>query len=180
MAAPPRWNFREGDTKTAFVAHLDRCQAMMAAVPLLTFTVRGVELAYKAIHPPKSAAPSSVDLLILTGWNENLEKYAEVAHAATREWGDCAVSVYLMDHRGMGLSGRDPAVVDTPAVTFPEYGFEQYCEDVEQFVEQVVHRPDGSSSRPLCACAHSMGGLVASLVAARKPDLFSQMVLSGE
>lgn len=126
--------------------------------------VDGVEIAYATyrVHDSRGS------LVILPGRTEPLIKYCELVFDLV----DLGYSVYLMDHRGQGGSGRmlvDPNrqfVVD----------FQDFVDDVATFVDEVVSaegRPDS-----LVLFGHSLGGLIATNYAEQNPDSLDALILS--
>jgi lysophospholipase len=98
-------------------------------------------------------------VVILPGWSEPFLKYAEVIYDLRSKH----YCVYTMDFRGQGLSFREVA---NPQVGYVK-DFSQYVSDFAQFYQQVV-MPKGNQR--IFLLAHSMGGLVATMYAARKPE----------
>ncbi|WP_448188825.1 alpha/beta fold hydrolase [Azospirillum sp. sgz301742] len=105
--------------------------------------------------------------VLLTGRAEFIEKYQETAETLVARGFD----VFSMDWRNQGLSTRPLA---NPQVHHVE-DFAGLADDLEQFVSRVVEL---QARGPLLLMAHSMGGLVATLYAARQPDRFRAMILS--
>ena len=96
-------------------------------------------------------------IVVVNGRTESLVKYPEVAYDLWRQgW-----SVHLYDHRGQGLSQREPAV----ATADPKRGhvgrFDDYVDDLRTFIRTQV-LPAGHSRH--CLLAHSMGGAVSALL----------------
>ena len=114
-------------------------------------------------------APGEVrgTFVVLTGRAEFIEKYEETAQALLAR----GFEVFAMDWRNQGLSTRPLA---NPQVHHVE-DFTALADDLEVFLSRVVApRARG----PLLMLAHSMGGLVATLHAARHPDRFRAAILS--
>lgn len=89
-------------------------------------------------------------ILLLTGFNEFIEKYYEVVGDLLER----GYSVFAMDWRSQGLStrplsNRHKIYVET---------FEQYLSDLHRYVETVVRK---KAVGPLFILAHSMGGHIA-------------------
>jgi lysophospholipase len=118
-------------------------------------------------------------IVISSGRTESFLNYREVIFDL---W-QAGYSVYIMDHRGQGLSERilkapKGADADIKRATH-ELGyvdrFDDYVDDLKSFVDQVV-KPAGN--RHLFLLAHSMGGAIASLYLENHPDDFEAAVLS--
>ncbi|MDV2857728.1 alpha/beta fold hydrolase [Oceanimonas sp. CAM02] len=90
-------------------------------------------------------------LVIVNGRTESYLKYQELA----RDLFENGYNVYLYDHRGQGLAQRLTADPIMGHIT----DFNDYVQDLEQFVQQVV-RPAGP--QPLYLLAHSMGGTISA------------------
>jgi lysophospholipase len=123
-----------------------------------------VQLRYRTFINEKSRA----QIVIVHGYGERIEKLMEMAY----DFHQAGYSVYTYDQRGFGRStrinpdGKDSIYVD-------EFG--HYTKDLEQFLTEVV-RP--SSPKPTFLFAHSMGGLVSTLLMHDRPDLVAGAVLS--
>ncbi|MFL5813962.1 MAG: alpha/beta fold hydrolase [Bdellovibrionia bacterium] len=131
---------------------------------VLTFKGKdGVSInAWRMIQPNERGA-----LVILPGQGEPLLKYAEVAY----DLRSLGFSIYMMDHRGQGASGRMTA---NPKVQYvKEFG--DYADDLETFVNQIVNQVPHTKRFLL---AHSMGGAISSLYLERHPDAFDAAVLN--
>ncbi len=108
--------------------------------------VAGVSIAYAYVAPEQRHERA---LVIAPGRTEFLHKYDEVVFDLCRQ----GYAVYLLDHRGQGLSGRWLADAHKGHVE----RFEDYVLDLQQFLDEVV-RP-----RELLApvaIGHSMGGAI--------------------
>lgn len=122
----------------------------------------GVTIAYQRFD----SDCNNTAVVVVPGWSEPYLKYAEVI-IDLRDKGNC---VYIMDHRGQGLSSRE---TENPQVGHVE-DFSLYVRDLEKFVDNVL-LPQGH--RRLYILAHSMGGLVATLYAAEHPDRLDGLVM---
>ncbi|CAM9903708.1 unnamed protein product, partial [Phaeothamnion confervicola] len=107
-------------------------------------------------------------------WDESFLKYGWEIEQFLR----CGYNVYTMDHRSQGLSGRHlPA---NPQITHVE-SFDDYVNDALYFVREVIVRRCGvAHASEVKVLAHSMGGFVATLLAARPghPAGFSRLACS--
>ncbi|MDM9648346.1 alpha/beta fold hydrolase [Rhizobium sp. S163] len=117
-------------------------------------------------------------IVISSGRTESFLKYREVIFDL---W-HAGYSVFIIDHRGQGLSERvlkapAGAGAQTSRNTY-EIGyvdrFDDYVDDLKVFVDQIV-KPAGS--RHLFILAHSMGGAIASLYLENYPADFEAAVL---
>jgi len=108
-------------------------------------------------------------IVILHGKSESYIKYAELV-CDLRELG---YSFYLMDHRGMGFSGR---MIEEDTQRVHVENFNDYVEDVKTFIDTVVN---GSMTHPkLVLIAHSMGGAIAAHYLEQYPKDMDLAVLS--
>ncbi len=181
----PRWAPRPPRARAAVRHDLDACKARLDAVPLRHFAVEaeeeaaggGLALAFKAVPAPAGveSAPR-VAVLLLPGYGETMDKYAEVVRDIHAGPEGRHATVYIVDHRGQGLSGREPPVRHDPRLAFVS-DYNVYVSDLERFVREVICGKNGPPDR-LCLVAHSMGGLIGSLLAARNPGMFSALTLS--
>ena len=133
----------------------------------------GLQLAWRAfVQTDRSNERGAI--VLVSGRTETMLKYKELVHDLWRNgW-----SVYLYDHRGQGLSQREPAVA-TPALR--QHGdvgrFDDYVDDLRVFVRAVV-QPAGHRRHVLLA--HSMGGAIAALLlqaGGPQADLFNAAAL---
>ena len=105
-------------------------------------------------------------LVILPGKSETYLKYAEFFH----DLQDLPLSLYAMDHRGMGFSERPlPDRLKTHVERF-----EDYVEDLATFVQTVVK---AAGHEELYLFGHSTGALVAALYLEQQPETFRAAVL---
>lgn len=105
-------------------------------------------------------------LIIVGGRTEFVLKYAELLY----DLKDSGFSIYLLDHRGQGLSGR--MLTDSHKGHVED--FSEYVADFSLFVEMVVNARD---HRKRIILAHSMGGTIASLYASAHPSAVDGLVL---
>jgi lysophospholipase len=118
--------------------------------------------AWRMIQPNEKGA-----LVILPGQGEPLLKYAEVAY----DLRSLGFSIYMMDHRGQGASGRMTA--NSKVQYVKEFG--DYADDLETFMNQIVNQVPHAKRFLL---AHSMGGAISSLYLERHPNAFDAAVLN--
>lgn len=121
------------------------------------FTGAGnLKLAWRAYRQADAARERGA-VVVVNGRTETLLKYQELAFDLFRQ----GYSVYLYDHRGQGLSEREP---DVAAADKRQRGhvvqFDSFVDDLRSFMRQVV-RPAGHRQHFLLA--HSMGGAISAL-----------------
>ncbi len=112
--------------------------------------------------------PSRGVVVLLNGRSEFVEKHQETADAFRRRGFD----VVSFDWRNQGLSGGRPA--DNPQKHALD-DFDRLTDDLDAFVDGVA-APNAAG--PLVLFGHSMGGLVAALHLARRPNLYRAAILS--
>lgn len=125
--------------------------------------VGGVKLHY---HVVRAAAPKAA-VVLLPGRTEPVAKYAEVMSDLHAQ----GYSVYALDHRGQGESGR---MLPNRFKGYVEH-FDDYVTDLETFLAQVVRK---DAPPKLLLLAHSMGGGVSVVHASRHPGTFDAIALS--
>jgi lysophospholipase len=111
----------------------------------------GVPLSFRMHEPAESAGA----LVLLGGRTESQVKYAELL----LDLAPAGYTLYILDHRGQGFSGR---LLADPHKGHVER-FEDYVEDLDGFMRRAV-RPERHARTVLLA--HSMGGAIAVLYAA--------------
>lgn len=116
---------------------------------------------YKADMPKAS-------ITVAHGFTESTEKFREMTYYFLK----MGLNVFLLDHRGHGLSHRHN---DDPEVIHIKY-FDQYVDDLHSYVKKVV-RPN-SDGLPLYLYSHSMGGAVSVRHMQKHPGVFEKAVLS--
>lgn len=123
----------------------------------------GVTIRYAALRQTK------VDraILIVNGRVETYLKYQELAWDLWRQ----GYSLYLIDHRGQGMSDRLLADREKGYVA----DFEDYVVDLKQFHDQVILADQPAS---LFLLAHSMGGAISARYLERWPDDIRAAALS--
>lgn len=125
--------------------------------------VAGVEIAFRIFRVPTPTAA----IVLITGRTEPVRKYAELIDDLTR----AGYSVYAMDHRGQGASGR---LLPNPQKGHVE-NFDDYVTDLHTFVSTIV-RPDTTGK--VFLIAQSMGGAVGLLDVGAFPQDFDAVVAS--
>lgn len=123
----------------------------------------GVTISYAALRQAK------VDraILIVNGRVESYLKYQELAWDLWRQ----GYSLYLIDHRGQGLSDRLLADQEKGYVD----QFDDYVLDLKQFHDEVIAQDQPAK---LFLLAHSMGGAISARYLERWPDDIEAAVLS--
>ena len=118
---------------------------------------------YYALNPEAAHA-----IVLVHGFTEYTEKFSEILYYFYEE----GYSVFMMDQRGHGRSGRK---TDNPDLVYVD-SFEEYVLDLKYFIERIVRKyaPD----LPLFLYGHSMGGCISGLFLERYPDAFRAAVLT--
>ena len=106
-------------------------------------------------------------IVFVNGRTESLPKYMELYDDLNRN----GYTIYAMDHRGQGLSGR---LLPDPLRGHLD-SFDKFDADFAQFMDTVV-LPAGHDK--LFALSHSMGGAVLTRYLADNPSTFRAAVLS--
>lgn len=119
--------------------------------------------AYYALNPKADHA-----VVFVHGFTEYAEKFSELLYYFYNE----GYSVFMMDQRGHGRSGRK---IENPELVYAE-SFDEYIEDLRFFIDTVVR--EEVPELPLFLYGHSMGGCIASLFVERYPDTFRAAILS--
>lgn len=139
--------------------------ASVAAAEESSFTgAQGITIAYQIRKVPDAKAA----VMMLTGYTESYFYYDEMIQDLNNKKYD----VYIMDNRGMGLSGRQ---VTNPQVVHVEK-FKHYVDDAQKFYKTVV-KP-GANGKPIMLFAHSTGGLMGVGLLARCQDCFKAATLN--
>ncbi len=122
----------------------------------------GVEIRYAKYECPEEKGA----LVLVGGRTEFLDKYAELLYDLRQS----GFSLYLMDHRGQGFSGR--------MLANPEKGhvrdYNDYVADLKTFVDTVVNTVP---HRRRFLLTHSMGGTIALLYLLQASPQFDGLVL---
>jgi lysophospholipase len=126
----------------------------------------GLQLSYARLVVPGSKRA----VVVSNGRTETYLKYKELAFDLAR----AGYSVYMLDHRGQGMSPRLLTEPDDHDKGHVEH-FDDYVQDLRAFVQQVV-RPEQSGK--LFLVAHSMGGAIATRYLETYPDTFAAAALS--
>ena len=113
------------------------------------FSASAVNLNYVE-HGPTSAAP----LVMLHGGAWRWQEYLSLIPSLGRRW-----HTYAVDLRGNGRSGWVPG----------RYRLADFADDNTEFVEQL--------NAPAVLVGHSIGGVIALMVAARRPDKVRGLII---
>lgn len=116
---------------------------------------------------PPCARPRDRAILLVNGRVEGYLKYQELAWDLWRQ----GYSLYLIDHRGQGLSDRLLADKEKGYVA----DFDDYVLDLKQFHDDVIL---ADKPAKLFLLAHSMGGAISARYLERWPDDIKAAVLS--
>lgn len=130
--------------------------------------VKNIPIAYRTFM--NSAQKGAV--VISSGRTECMLKYQEVIFDLV----ELGYSVYILDHRGQGFSGR---MAKDPQIGHVDE-FNDYVEDLKTFVETIAMPSQQELSLPhntIFLLAHSMGGCIASLYLEKYPTPFAAAVL---
>lgn len=106
-------------------------------------------------------------LVIVPGWAETGMRYAELMLDLKKY----NLSYYLLDHRGMGFSGR--TLSDTQKTHVEK--FQYYVDDLKKFIDTIVNaRPH----KKTYIVAHSLGGLITTSYLEQEQKQFDGAILS--
>lgn len=123
----------------------------------------GVSIAYRVFRPvDANLNPVEQEhgaIVILPGRGMPMDVFAETIYDLAPH----GYTMYILDHRGQGHSGR---LVDNFQKQYVE-SFDDYVNDLNFFVDQIVQK---HSHKNLFFLAESMGGAIASLYMKRHPN----------
>lgn len=105
-------------------------------------------------------------VFLVGGLGEHAARYDGAAVHLTEQ----GYAVFSCDHQGQGGSEGDRTYVTN---------FNDYVDDVEQFVKHIFNRHPELASQPRFLFGHSMGGLIATHVSMRNPKSWNGVILSG-
>ncbi|AAZ25471.1 alpha/beta fold hydrolase [Colwellia psychrerythraea] len=106
-------------------------------------------------------------IVIVPGRCESYLKYQELSFDLYQQ----GYNIFIIDHRGQGLSGRMLLNVNKGYVT----KFQDYVDDLRYFIENIV--TPKSSEKPYLL-AHSMGGTIATRFMQDSPNAIKAAVIS--
>lgn len=130
------------------------------------FTASGQAPCFFSVFSPEEGTEEKGTLVIVHGFTESIEKYAEVVWYYVQS----GYRVCIYEQRGHGRSFHDNGQIHVTDAS----SFETYADDLELFLEQVVSRFPG----PYYLHAHSMGGGVSALFLERGGTFFRKAVLN--
>jgi lysophospholipase len=110
----------------------------------------GIDIAYRTFEKNDETGA----IILLHGLNETALKYAELIY----DLQGTGFSVYIMEHRGHGNSGRLLTGTDQDLRKVYIDDFENYVKDVKLFYDQIVMP---KSHEKVFVFAHSLGGCIA-------------------
>ncbi len=116
---------------------------------------------YKAENPQGN-------IVIAHGFTESTEKFLEMCYYFNK----MNLNVFIVDHRGHGLSYRHNSDKEVVHINY----FDQYVEDLHMFVENVVKKK--ALGLPLYLYSHSMGGAISVQHLQKYPGVFEKVILS--
>ena len=125
--------------------------------------VGGIDIAYRVFPTPNEKGA----IVIVNGRAEQMVKNAELVY----DLRSSGYSVYMLDHRGQGESGR---MLEESTKGYVDE-FQYYVDDLKTFVDTVVRQ---APHPKVFALAHSMGGAITTLYAEQHPGDFDAIVLS--
>lgn len=123
-----------------------------------------VKIYYKSYIVEQSKA----NIVISHGFCETSEKYDEII----KIFNECGFSVYIMDHRGHGKSGR--LGIDNSQINVES--FEHYVYDFKTFLDSVVVYD--KKEEKIFLFAHSMGGAIGTLFLEKYENYFDGAILN--
>lgn len=106
-------------------------------------------------------------VVLSPGRTESYMKYHEFIYDMYQN----GFSVFAIDHRGQGLSGR---IIDHPQKGYVD-DFQHYVDDFHYFYHYVIVK---HANGPMCMVAHSMGGAIGTLYMEQNPDDFVAAAMS--
>lgn len=121
-----------------------------------------------------SSAQHTKCLIISAGRSETYLKFKELSYDFFQQ----GFNIYIIDHRGQGLSQR---ILNNPNKGYVEK-FDDYAEDLHYFIENIVESNCQQNSDPqkfpLYLLAHSMGGAITVRYLQKYPNKLNAVVLS--
>ena len=117
--------------------------------------------------PPAGADRPRGTVMIVHGFTENADKFAELIHSLLT----CGFCALAYDQRGHGRSWRAPGLAE-PSVTHVD-DFDEYVRDMQIVVEKKL----SAMPKPWFLFAHSMGGAVSALFLERHAGVFERVAL---
>jgi lysophospholipase len=124
--------------------------------------IGGLKIRYLCLEKKNTSGA----LVVLPGKSDTYLKYAELFY----DLQELNMSLYSMDHRGMGFSQR----MLPDRLKMHVKRFDDYVEDVRTFLDTVVK---AGGHEHLFVLGHSTGGLIAALYLENYPEDFRAVVL---
>ena len=148
-------------------------EELASTLPLDEFWYQGQFLSFIGKNEKRIAYAEFVhinankNLIIVPGRCEGYLKYQELAYELFQQ----DVNVYLIDHRGQGLSER---LTNNPHKGYVE-NFDDYSDDLTYFIKEIVNKnhPELKSF----VIAHSMGSAITLRLLQRENDVIQAAVL---
>jgi len=119
-------------------------------------------------HARVERADENGALVILHGKSESYIKYSELAY----DLQELGLSIYLMDLRGLGFSGR--MLSDDPEKVYVDH-FDDYVADLKSFMDTVVNAKPHSR---IFFITHSLGGCIMTRYLETYPESVTAAILS--
>lgn len=120
-----------------------------------------VKVRYASCIPDEAVG----SVVISSGRIESLLKYKEVIYELYQN----QFAVFILDHRGQGLSGR---LSDNPHHGYVDH-FDDYVHDLSVFINNVVKPQQKGDLHLLC---HSMGSAIGALYILKNPTVFDNVI----
>lgn len=125
---------------------------------------KDIKIYYKSYEVLDSEAV----IVISHGFCESSEKYREFIKILNKN----NYSVYIMDHRGHGRSGR--LGIDNSQINVEDFNY--YVKDLKTFLNSIV--VPNLNNRKLYLYAHSMGGAIGALFLEKYNNYFEKAILN--
>lgn len=106
-------------------------------------------------------------VLIVHGFTENADKFAELIHSLLKN----GLSAIVYDQRGHGRSWRDPAIADISLTHVDD--FDEYVRDMDCAARALLE----GMPKPHRVFCHSMGGAVTALYLEAHPGVFDRAAM---
>ncbi len=152
-------------TEQTVVTDADAIQAHFDRGTAGEFVGGGIKIVWRRV-PALQGQPDRGAIVISSGRTEGMVIYPELIYDLAKR----GYTVYILDHRGQGFSGR--LLEDRQRSHVVQ--FDDYVADLETFVNTIV-KPANHAKRYLLA--HSMGGGIATLYIEKNHEDFDAAVL---
>lgn len=125
---------------------------------------KSIKIYYKSYE-----VENSKDIIVIShGFCESSEKYRELIKTFNKN----NYSVYIIDHRGHGKSGR--LGIDNSQINVEDFNY--YVKDLKTFLDSIV--VPNLNNRKLYLYAHSMGGAIGTLFLEKYNNYFDKAILN--